>query len=179
MDGITTGIITSVGSGIALAVLTWLWLAFSKHGQAFWKKLGTFELAKREPWERATQVLKVEGIRTHFVLTLLALLLSLSALIIALVIRSQSLDVYSGDKVFAYRNPPPDPNWAASGSCPSDSKVIGFYCQIGDEQVNPAGSGNLQNLGVMDGKSFHCLWNNVVCTNFRAWGKPLFLRLKK
>jgi hypothetical protein len=80
------------------------------------------------------------------------------------------LEAFSGPRVEATRNPL-DPNWSADGVCPIDSTLVNFYCQI------DSGGGNLQNLGVRDGR-YHCLWTNVG-GNFRASGQPLCLRLKK
>ena len=38
MEGIGKDIATSVGSGVILAVLGWLWITFSPLGKAFWEK---------------------------------------------------------------------------------------------------------------------------------------------
>jgi hypothetical protein len=64
MEGIGKDIATSVGSGVILAVLGWLWITFSPLGKAFWENLG-----------------KVEGIRTLFVVAGLALVIGIAALI--------------------------------------------------------------------------------------------------
>jgi hypothetical protein len=81
------------------------------------------------------------------------------------------LEAFAGPRAEAFRVSSNDPNWFVSGSCPADSTLVNFYCQIDQ------GGGNLQNLGVHDGK-FYCLWNNIG-GNFRAWGQSLCLRVSK
>jgi len=76
MDNITQGIAATVGSGVILAVLGWLWLTFIPGGKSFWEKLGTFVVGERGPLAPTTWVQKVDGIRPIFILTILALVLA-------------------------------------------------------------------------------------------------------
>lgn len=62
MDGITTAIFSSVGSAVAVAVITWLWLRFTERGRTLWTNFG-----------------KVEGLRSVAVVAALAFVLGLVA----------------------------------------------------------------------------------------------------
>jgi hypothetical protein len=73
----------------------------------------------------------------------------------------------------ASRNSPTDPNQTATGKCPKESVIVGYYCQI------DSGGGNLQNAGIsLDSNSYICTWNNVGGP-FKAWGLAACLGLKK
>ena len=84
MDGIGKDIVTSVGSGVLLAALGWLWITVSPLGKAFWDNLGTFKVEERGPLAPTTWVQKVEGVRALFVVAALALVVGLAALIATL-----------------------------------------------------------------------------------------------
>jgi hypothetical protein len=90
MSEILKGIAISVGSAVLLSALTWMGLRFSERGQLFWKNLGTFDLTERKPLDPATRTLKVQGVRTLFILAVLALALALGGLI-AFVFRSSGV----------------------------------------------------------------------------------------
>jgi len=151
LTGVITAVVTAVGGSI--------WVRFTRGGQSLWTTLG-----------------KTQGLRSVFVIAVVALVLAVGALI-ALVLRSHEvkLEVVAGERTYAVKNAQ-DNNWAASGSCGPGWILINYYCQIGDEQLSPAGGGTLQNLGVKANGTFHCLWNNV-SGNFRAWGQPVCLRV--
>ncbi len=66
--------------GLVTPAIIAAWVAFTKRGQAFWKRLGTFELAEPKPSDPSTRVLKVEGVQAAFVLALLATTLAICGL---------------------------------------------------------------------------------------------------
>jgi hypothetical protein len=86
------GTAISVGSAVILAVLTWTGLRFSESGKFFWKNLGTFALTEPKPLDPATRTLQVGGVRTVFILTVLALALAIGA-VIALLFSSHAITV--------------------------------------------------------------------------------------
>ena len=80
--GIAKDILTSVGSTVALAVLGWLWVAFSKRGQSWWNNLGKVTIPIRGPLEGASsQEVEIAGLRLVAIVSILALVLGLVALI--------------------------------------------------------------------------------------------------
>jgi hypothetical protein len=162
-------ILNSVVGSVILAALAWLWLVFTKRGQAAWTNLGKFE-----------------GLRSVAVVAVVALVLALGALI-AIVVGSRKdpeevkLETFRGAIVYAIKHPEPDQNFEASGACPDGSVLINAFCQVGgDGDPRPAAGGNLQNLGIATDGKFHCVWNGVNDTKaFRAWIQPVCARVVK
>lgn len=155
---VLTGVVTASIIGAVGA----FWVLFSNYGRSVWRALG-----------------EEKGVRPVAVISFTALSLAIVALIaIALRQEEYELNVVSGERVYAIKNSN-NPDWRAEGGkCPDNWTLVGYYCQIGDEELPNAGTGNLQNLGVTGG-AFQCLWNNVTDHNFRAWGAPLCLRISK
>lgn len=179
MPDIVKDIITGFGWPVVIAAFGWLWIGFTEVGQKFWKDLGTVQ------WTKSPELRTVNGVRPVAVIAAVAFLLALGALI-AFVTRAQpvpSLEVFPGAKVYAVKNPPPDSSWVASGSCPYNSTLITFSCQVEDEGQKNAGSGNLQNIGIrglqnigIRGGNFSCLWNSIN-GNFKPYGEPVCVRI--
>jgi hypothetical protein len=179
MPDIYKDIITGFGWPVVIAAFGWLWIGFTEVGRKFWKDLGTVQ------WTKSPELRTVNGVRPVAVIAAIAFLLALGAMI-ALVTRTQpvpSLESFSGAKVYAVKNPPPDSSWVASGGCPYNSTLIAFSCQVEDESQKDAGSGNLQNIGSRSlqnigirGGNFACLWNSI-SGNFKAYGEPICVRI--
>jgi hypothetical protein len=173
MEDIAKGIAISVGAAVVLGALAWA----SGFGRTFWNTLGTFELARPGPVDPPSRIINVSGVRTLFVLTVLALAMGLGALI-AFAFRSSghisANDIYLGDPTPAIVSKY-TPAWAADPKCPSDSKAIGFYCFV------QSGGGNLQNLGIPPSGIAHCLWKDVTGgdkgVSFAAVGQALCVRV--
>jgi hypothetical protein len=173
MPDIYKDIITGFGWPVVIAAFGWLWIGFTEVGRKFWKDLGTVQ------WTKSPELRTVNGVRPVAVIAAVAFLLALGAMI-ALVTRTQpvpSLESFSGAKVYAVKNPPPDSSWVASGGCPYNSTLIAFSCQVEDESQKDAGSGSrsLQNIGIRGG-NFACLWNSI-SGNFKAYGEPICVRI--
>lgn len=79
-DDIAHEVIKTVFSSAILAVLGFLWVVFSKRGQAFWKSLGTVDVTPQQ-LESPPYIRSIKGGRTFFVLALVGLLLAIGSLI--------------------------------------------------------------------------------------------------
>jgi hypothetical protein len=69
----------------------------------------------------------------------------------------------------------PDPGGKlhiAHGTCPADTKIIGFVCHV------DGGYGNLQTAGIMDERSFNCEWKDYGGP-FAATGRAVCVSLIK
>lgn len=165
MDGVANQIITSVGSGVVLAVLGWLWLVFSNRGQSAWTTLG-----------------ETKGLQSIAVIAVIALVLGLGALI-ALVVKTLAppeatqITTFEGQMIYAAQQR--DGSFNGSGGCPDDATVIGGYCYVEGDRSQ----GYLQNggLGVFEKKFyFYCVWNGVKNpATFKATVTPVCARITK
>jgi hypothetical protein len=151
-------LLTSVGAGVVLAILGWLWVVFNPRGKSAWSELG-----------------ETRGLRSVAVLAAMGFLLGLGTLF-GLISRNREVDLEVASGKWSWATNSEDANWAAKGDweakgeCAPDAKLVSYTCHI------VAGAGTLRNVGV-EGDSFHCVWTGVdEAKEFKAAGHALCVK---